>query len=224
MKLFLDDIRNSEDVYGPDQDWQVVRSYEAAIVLLYSNTVRELSLDNDLGETGSWAKEGRDVMTALAMMVIEDGYRLPIVHAHTANPVARKDIMRAYETLKIQARKRGRIVIEDADKDPSPEPEYECPVCGHVFKYGDQCEHMYFDTMTGKTEPFLKRTFSQEFRPASSRGEVCPCGAEAWRKVEEVIFDDDPDQCRHSLVQYLCLDCFNRLMRGDWYVACKEEK
>lgn len=46
-------------------------------------------------------------------MVLEEGVPLPVVYAHTANPVAGKDIMRAYEALKLQARRMGRLVLED---------------------------------------------------------------------------------------------------------------
>jgi len=37
---------------------------------------------------------------------------------------------------------------------------YTCPVCGHEFQYGDQCEHMYFDSMTGRTDPILKQEYA----------------------------------------------------------------
>ena len=51
------------------------------------------------------------------------------------------------------------------------------------------------------------------FRPASSVGETCAlCSQDAWRKVEETIFHDDPHPMRHPLTTYLCLEHFNVLM------------
>jgi hypothetical protein len=44
-------------------------------------------------------------------------------------------------------------------------------------------------------------------------GEKCRvCGADAQRKVEEVIFDDDPMPHRHNYTAYLCLEHFNAIM------------
>lgn len=108
MKLFLDDIRTPEKTYGSN-DWAFVRTYDACIEELKKGHVTHLSLDNDLGTE----KEGRDVLTELAFMVLEDGIPLPVVRAHTANPVSRQDIARAYEALKFHARREGCTVLED---------------------------------------------------------------------------------------------------------------
>lgn len=55
----------------------------------------------------------------------------------------------------------------------------------------------------------------EQYRPASSVGERCRlCGADASRKVEEVLFDDDPQPIRHPLTAYLCLGCFAGVMHG----------
>lgn len=44
-------------------------------------------------------------------------------------------------------------------------------------------------------------------------GETCRCGADAFHKVEEVVFDDDPYPYRHPLTAYVCPACFSSLFR-----------
>lgn len=51
-----------------------------------------------------------------------------------------------------------------------------------------------------------------DYIPASAQGEKCRCGAAAARKVEEVIFSDDPHPIRHPFTTYICLECFELLM------------
>ncbi len=79
----------------------------------------------------------------------------------------------------------------------------------------------------------LKFPCDPNFTPRSCGGEICICGKPAQRKIEEVIFDDDPHGwqedtnawaqhgfrhkgekilARHPLTSYLCLDCFKRIM------------
>lgn len=55
---------------------------------------------------------------------------------------------------------------------------------------------------------------SDEFQSKYCRGETCgKCGeAEAYHKVGEIIFDDDPNKKRHPFTQYLCNDCFFEVM------------
>jgi 8-oxo-dGTP diphosphatase len=48
--------------------------------------------------------------------------------------------------------------------------------------------------------------------PKCCVNEKCHCGKQAERKIEEVIFDDDPLPYRHPLTQYVCLDCFHKVM------------
>lgn len=53
----------------------------------------------------------------------------------------------------------------------------------------------------------------EDFTPACAGGEVCRiCGIPAQRKVEEVIFDDDPMPNRHNYSAYVCLEHFNAIM------------
>ena len=53
---------------------------------------------------------------------------------------------------------------------------------------------------------------AEEFISGCCRGEFCRCGEPAVRKVEEVIFDDDPEQIRHPYVAYVCIKHFNLIM------------
>lgn len=54
----------------------------------------------------------------------------------------------------------------------------------------------------------------KDFTPQCAIGEKCTmCGADAQRKVEENIFDDDPMPIRHPYTAYVCLACFNKIMR-----------
>lgn len=50
-------------------------------------------------------------------------------------------------------------------------------------------------------------------------GEFCWCGQIAKHKVEEVVFDDDPQPIRHPLTSYLCRQHFIELMGN--YAKCK---
>ncbi|RYD83543.1 MAG: hypothetical protein EOP84_07735 [Verrucomicrobiaceae bacterium] len=53
----------------------------------------------------------------------------------------------------------------------------------------------------------------EDFTPGSAEGELCRiCGAPAQRKVEEVIFPDDPMRNRHNYTAYVCLEHFNAIM------------
>lgn len=62
------------------------------------------------------------------------------------------------------------------------------------------------------------REEGREYRPGSAIGERCSvCGEEAWRKVEEEIFDDDPQPIRHPLTAYLCMGHFTMVMHGHAY-------
>jgi len=56
----------------------------------------------------------------------------------------------------------------------------------------------------------------KEFISGQCHGETCPCGNKITQfKVVQHIFDDDPNQIQHGLSQYLCEDCFYRLMVWD---------
>lgn len=56
---------------------------------------------------------------------------------------------------------------------------------------------------------------SEKFISASCRGERCSiCGKDATKKVEETLFDDDPNPIRHPVVAYVCEEHFNYVMYG----------
>ena len=54
---------------------------------------------------------------------------------------------------------------------------------------------------------------SNSFVSGCCKGELCTvCKKPASKKVEEVIFEDDPEQMRHPYTAYLCLAHFNQIM------------
>jgi len=87
MKVYLDDVRIAPD------GW--VRTYwpGETIELLKTGEVTEISLDHDLGDAintprGSKERTGYDVLLWLERAVIVEGFKPPVIHIHTANPVA----------------------------------------------------------------------------------------------------------------------------------------
>ncbi len=82
MKVYLDDMRT------PPDGWVLVKTAQEAIDLLITNNVEEISLDNDLGEEENGT--GYDVITWLEKEVYENNFIPPVIHIHTANPVARE--------------------------------------------------------------------------------------------------------------------------------------
>jgi len=92
MKLFVDDIRIAPD--GWVQAWTA----DEAILLLSKNAVTDLSLDHDLGESSE--KTGYDVMLWIEKEVITNPrYVVPNIKFHTANPVGRANMIRAYKSI-----------------------------------------------------------------------------------------------------------------------------
>jgi hypothetical protein len=57
----------------------------------------------------------------------------------------------------------------------------------------------------------MKNPF-KEYVPICARSHTCVCGKPAVRKIEEVIFTDDPMIHRHPYTSYICLDCFCHIM------------
>jgi NAD+-processing family protein with receiver domain len=93
--LFLDDIRAVSMVYpNKDNDFVVVRSYDACIAYIKQNGLPEfMSFDNDLGED-----ENKTVLpdgyAVTKWLVYESGLDLTNFKfkVHSANPVAKKQI------------------------------------------------------------------------------------------------------------------------------------
>ena len=92
--LFLDDIRNIDDVYPTQPEMVVVRSYIAFVDYINKNGCPSfISFDNDLGlnPDGTTAKEGYD---AVKWLVYENNFDLRNFKykVHSANPVASRSI------------------------------------------------------------------------------------------------------------------------------------
>jgi len=95
-KLFLDDLRTVEMVYGDSKaaEFHVVRSYDAFIDYIKTNGLPDfISFDNDLGldESGAIAPDG---YAAAKWLVYESGLDLRNLRfrIHSANPVAAEQI------------------------------------------------------------------------------------------------------------------------------------
>jgi len=82
MNVWLDDERPAPD------GWYHVKTATEAIETLKMWAVSEISLDNDLGLDN---EEGYDVLKFLEEKAFSDkSFHIPIIHIHTANPVARQ--------------------------------------------------------------------------------------------------------------------------------------
>jgi len=99
MKLFVDDLRDP-----PDDTWTVARTAEAAIALLSSREVEELSLDHDLGE-------GEDTGYCVAAWLEEkvwEGWSPPrVLEVHSLNPVGARRIRQAFRAISRIVEERG---------------------------------------------------------------------------------------------------------------------
>ena len=82
IKVFLDDMRTEPE------GWVLVKTAREAIELLQTNDVEEISLDHDLGEEENGT--GYDVISWLEKEVYQSNFSPPVIHIHTANPVARE--------------------------------------------------------------------------------------------------------------------------------------
>lgn len=96
MKIFLDDIRNP-----PDDSWTVVRTAKDCIELLNSGVqIDHLSLDHDLGDESTMT--GYDVTVWIERMCMENPDYIPptVMSVHSANPVGRKNMLAAIESIR----------------------------------------------------------------------------------------------------------------------------
>ena len=86
MKVFIDDIRNSED-----SSWVVVRTYQDFVNLLHELLIKqqgwidELSLDYDLSHTDS-KHDGTDCLQELIRVCIRYGLPFPTITIHSSYP------------------------------------------------------------------------------------------------------------------------------------------
>ena len=96
MKLYLDDVRKCPE------NWIPVRYVRDMIQLLQEQNVSEISLDHDLGED---QPSGYDLL----LWIEENVFRLrgnklkillPEIHVHSMNPVGKKKMLAAIESIK----------------------------------------------------------------------------------------------------------------------------
>ena len=105
MKVYLDDIRMAPD--GWVRTWWP----EEVIALLKTGEVTEISLDHDLGDhfgrpdSVNRERTGYDVLLWIEEAVALEGFDPPIIHIHTANPVADVRMKAAVEAIYRRANK-----------------------------------------------------------------------------------------------------------------------
>lgn len=91
-KVWLDDERPAPE------GWYHVKTAAEAIEALERGPVSEISLDNDLGLDD---EEGYDVMKFLEEKAFSDkSFHIPVIHIHTANPVARQKMQAGIENIR----------------------------------------------------------------------------------------------------------------------------
>lgn len=103
MKVWLDDVREAPE------GWIHVRTPEEVIDLLRTGTVKELSLDHDLGLASDEAERtGYDVLRWLEEAVATGAWPFPLpeIRVHSANPVGWRRMEQAISS--IQRLDRGR--------------------------------------------------------------------------------------------------------------------
>ena len=105
MKVYLDDVRPAPD--GWIRTWWPVE----VIALLKTGEVTEISLDHDLGDHFGrpsdilYERTGYDVLLWIEQEVALEGFDPPIIHIHTANPVADVRMRAAVEAIYKRANK-----------------------------------------------------------------------------------------------------------------------
>lgn len=93
MKIFLDDMRKP-----PDETWAVCRTAREAIHLLTAGHAEIISLDHDLGDG---VLTGYDVCKWIESQVyFDDSYTPPEMKIHSGNPVGRKNMKAAIDSIK----------------------------------------------------------------------------------------------------------------------------
>lgn len=105
MKVWLDDVREAPE------GWIHIRTPEEAIDLLRSGAVEEISLDHDLGIfTEEGEATGYDVLLWIEAEVAARRLNPPVMHVHSANPVARRRMGQAIASIK-------RLAVGGADDE-----------------------------------------------------------------------------------------------------------
>ena len=91
MKLYVDDIRIAPE--GWTQAWNA----REAVKFLFTREVTHLSLDHDLGDPGE--DTGYDIMKWIEIRVEMEGFPLPEIKFHTANPAGRANMQAALDAI-----------------------------------------------------------------------------------------------------------------------------
>ena len=105
MKIFLDDERTPQQVYGEGTTgWTCCRWPEDVIALLqqHEGKIESISLDHDLGEGIEYSKPrtGYDVLLWLEEAVLTRGYKPPRILLHTQNAAARPKMAAAARQIR----------------------------------------------------------------------------------------------------------------------------
>jgi hypothetical protein len=96
VRVWLDDVREAPE------GWIHVKTPEAAIELLHSGEVEEISLDHDLGlGTPESERTGYDVLAWLEEAVATGAWehRVPVMRIHSANPVGWRRMEQAIASI-----------------------------------------------------------------------------------------------------------------------------
>lgn len=99
MKLWIDDLRPAPENWKWIKNSQEFAAYEI-LGMICSGMVEEISFDHDLGEES--ASNGYQLcclieeFIAKNMLPIEN---VPKIHIHTANPVGRKNLQAAIDSI-----------------------------------------------------------------------------------------------------------------------------
>lgn len=94
MKLYVDDDLNYRIT---PEGWARAVDYREAIKYLSTGNVTHLSLDHDLGDPD--APTGYDIMEWIERSVEFDGFILPDINFHTANPTGRANMQAALDSI-----------------------------------------------------------------------------------------------------------------------------
>lgn len=97
MRLYLDDVRNPNRLYG-DNYFVWVKTYKEAIQLLKTGQVESISLDHDLGYTDP-NHTGYDVACWIEAAVRNSEIPLPEMYCHSWNPVGKDKILATIQSL-----------------------------------------------------------------------------------------------------------------------------
>ncbi|MFI5405102.1 MAG: cyclic-phosphate processing receiver domain-containing protein [Nitrososphaerales archaeon] len=93
MKIWLDDIRPAPKGWA----WKK-NSQEILVTVIYnSHLIEEISFDHDLGED---SLTGYDILNVIEQMVVAGTWEGKLnFHVHSANPVGRRNMQRAIDSI-----------------------------------------------------------------------------------------------------------------------------